>query len=91
MAKLQSIYLMPLAKIFCALHAVVGLVLGLIVTIGSAANPEAEGIWSLGAWSILVFPIVNALLGFLTGIFLAWSYNLFSQWFGGIEFEVKNK
>ena len=91
MPKLQKISALPLGKIFCALHALVGFVLGVIVTIGSITNQQDEGIWSLGPWSLLVFPIVNAGLGFLTGTFLAWGYNLFSQWFGGIEFEIEEK
>jgi len=80
---------MPSAKIFCALHAVVGVILGIVATIGSMTNQTDEGFWSLGPWSLLVFPVVNAGLGFLTGIFFAWAYNLFSQWFGGIEFELE--
>jgi hypothetical protein len=89
MIKLKEISIMPVAKIFCAFHAVVGIVLGVIVTIGSLTGQEDEGFWSLGPWSLLVFPIVNAGLGFLTGAFLAGGYNLFSQWFGGVEFEIE--
>jgi flagellar biosynthesis protein FliQ len=89
MARLQRVSIISLAKIFCGLHAVVGLILGLIVTIGAATTQQDDGIWSLGPWSLLVFPIVNAGLGFLTGSFLAWTYNLFSRWFGGIEFEIE--
>ena len=91
MVKLQKISVMPVAKILCCLNALVGIILGVIVTIGSLTGQGDEGLWGLGAWSLLVFPVINAGMGFLTGIFLAWSYNLFSQWFGGIEFEIENK
>ena len=89
MAKLQKISVFSLAKIFCGLHAVVGLVLGVIVTIGFTTGQLDDGFWSLGPWSLLVFPVVNSGLGFMTGAFLAWGYNFFAQWFGGIEFETE--
>ena len=91
MAKLQRISVISLGKIFCFLHAVVGLILGIIVTIGSLTNQEVDGFWSLGPLSLLVFPVVNAILGFLTGMFLAWAYNMFSQSLGGIEFEIEKQ
>ncbi len=90
MTKLRKISIMPMAKISCAFHVVVGLILGIIVTIGAMTGQEDEGFWSLGAWSLLVFPIINAMLGFLTGVFLAWGYNVFAHWFGGIEFDLEN-
>ncbi len=91
MVKLKRVSIMPVAKILCAFHAVVGVILGTIVTIGSMTGQEDEGFWSLGPWSLLVFPLVNAALGFLTGLFLAWGYNLFAQWLGAIEFETESK
>ena len=89
MPRLEKISILPLAKISSALHALVGFVLGMIVTIGSLTSQDENGIWSLGPWSVLVFPVVNAGLGFLTGAFMAWGYNYFAQGFGGIEFEVE--
>jgi len=91
MVKLQRIPLIPLAKILCALQAVIGIILGVIVTIGSLSGQEDDGLWSFGAWSLLIFPVVNAVIGFLTGLSIAWAYNLFAQWFGGIEFELEEK
>ncbi|MBF0490839.1 MAG: hypothetical protein HQL15_09565 [Candidatus Omnitrophica bacterium] len=89
--KLSKISVMPLAKILCILHAVVGLILGLIVTLGSLLNQDSEGLWGLGAWAILVLPLVNAVLGFVTGFFLASAYNIISQWLDqGIELEFEH-
>ena len=86
--RLNRISVMPTALVFSVLHAVIGLVFGAIVTIGVLFNPENEGIWGLGAWAIFVLPIVNAVLGFLTGSFVAGSYNLIVQWLGkGIELD----
>ena len=91
MLKLKKISIIPLAKIFCVLQAMIGVILGIIVAIGSMTGQEDEGLWSLGPWSLLIFPIVNAVLGFLTGAFFAWGYNLLAQWLGGIEFEFVEK
>jgi len=88
--KLQRISVLPLSRILCVFQALIGLVLGLIVAIGSLTGQQDEGLWSLGSWSLLVFPVVNAALGFLTGAFFASAYNLFSKWFGCIEFEVES-
>ncbi len=90
MVKLQKIAIMPLAKIVCLIQSVVGVILALIVTLGSLINQQDDGIWAIGAWSLLVFPIVNALLGFVTGAFIAMAYNLFAQWIGPIEYEIDN-
>ncbi len=89
MARLKKIAVMPLAKIFCCLHSTIGFILAVIVTIGSMSGQPDEGIWSLGPWSLLIFPVVNAGLGFLTGALLAWGYNFFSGNWGGIEFEIE--
>jgi len=89
MVKLKKISAMPLAKIFCVLHAFVGLILGLIVTLGSLSGQADDGFWALGPWALLLFPIVNSALGFLTGLSLAWGYNWLSKWLGAIEFEIE--
>ena len=91
MRELRSISVLSLAKMVSAIQAVIGLILGIIVSIGPSGNQQDEGIWGLGPWSLLVFPIVNAVLGFLTGSLLALGYNLFAQWFGGIKYEVEDK
>jgi len=91
MRRLQKISVLPLAKMMSVLNTMIGFVLGIIAAIGSMAGQEEDGFWALGVWSILVFPVVNAVLGFCTGLFLAGLYNLFSQWFGGIEFELEEQ
>jgi hypothetical protein len=88
---LKTISVLPVAKIFCVMHAVIGLILGLIVTLGSLTGQEYNGVLSIGPWSILVFPIANSILGFLTGLFIAGGYNLISKWVGSIEIEIEQK
>jgi hypothetical protein len=74
MMKLVNISVMPVGKIFGAFQTTIGFILGIIAAIGSMTNQLDDGFWSLGAWSILVFPLINGILGLLTGIFFAWSY-----------------
>ena len=90
--KVLKIRAMPLATMLCCLHAIIGFILGLIVTIASSVSsaPE-EGLMSLGAWSLLVFPILNAVVGFLSGLFIAACYNFLTPFCGGIEVEVERQ
>jgi len=76
-----------LALTFMLIHAIIGVIIGSIVAVGSLLNPEAEGIWSWGAWALVLIPAINAVLGFVTGLFLSGAYNLIRQWVGGIELE----
>lgn len=89
--KLTKISMMPLAGILTCVHAIIGLIVGGIITVGSLGDTQAEGLWALGAWAIVVLPLVNGLLGFLTGVFISGCYNLVVQWFGGIEVEFEQQ
>ena len=89
MPKLQKISLKPLAKLLCVFHAIVGLILGIIAAIGSAVTQQEDVFFSLGAWSILAFPLVNAGIGYLTGIIIAWAYNVLAKKVGGVEYEIE--
>ena len=89
MTRLIKIKPISLARIFCVLHAFIGVLMGIISALIALSGQEADGIWSLGAWALLVFPLVNAGLGFLTGLFLAGAYNFLSRRMGAIEFDVE--
>ena len=89
--KVRKIRAMPLATMLCCLHAIVGFILGLIVTIASSLSPtQEEGLMALGPWSMLVFPVLNGILGFLSGVFIAVCYNFLTPYCGGIEVEVEH-
>jgi len=87
--QLKKISVMPLAKITTVIYALLGFLLGIIAAIVSVTGQDEEGFWSLGVWSLIVFPLVNAVAGFLMGVFFSGTYNLFSKWFGGIEVELE--
>ena len=85
--KLKKISILPFSLILCALHAMVGLALGIIVAMISIVTKDQQAAMGLGAWAIVVFPILNALLGFLTGVLIAWAYNFFAAQLGGVRME----
>ena len=89
--KLQKISVLPVAFIFCGLHTVVGFILGVIVSMAAVMTNDEQATMGLGMWSMLVFPVVNAVLGFLAGAFIAGMYNFMSQCFGGIKFEFEQE
>jgi len=92
MAVIKKIGILSFAKIYSLLLSLVGLFEGTLLTITQATNPEAlaqsQILSQIGYAGIIVFPIVYALLGFFLGIILAWFYNLFSGWVGGVEFDL---
>jgi hypothetical protein len=88
--KLTKIPVIPLAGVVGLIQGSLGIILGAMVTIGSLFNQEAEGIWSLGVWAIVILPIVNVLLGFVTGALLALFYNTLGPLFNqAVELEFE--
>ena len=90
--KLKKISVMPVALLFCALHAVIGFVIGVIVGAGALMGNDPGPSMGLGVWSMLIFPLINAAVGFLAGSFLAWCYNFFVEYSGiGIKMEFEEE
>lgn len=89
--KIEKISVLSLATMVCCLQALLGLILGVIAAAGSAINPGETGPMSLGAWSVLVFPLFNALFGFVVGTFLAGCYNVLSGFLGGVRVQLKEE
>jgi hypothetical protein len=50
---------------------------------------QRVGFIALGIGFTLFMPIIYAVMGFLVGVTSGWLYNLFAQWIGGIEVEIK--
>ena len=83
------------AKIVGTLYAIVGLLLGgilsVIATAGGLAS-SARGVIPLGALgfgAIIFFPILYGCIGFVGALAAAWLYNLVAGLVGGIEIEVQ--
>lgn len=74
-----------LAKIHALVMGVIGLIAGVVTTISSF-------IVNISSWaflSIIIFPLLYMILGFISGLICAWIYNLCSGMIGGLELEME--
>lgn len=88
MKQIIRIDMMSLAKIMCVLHAIVGVVIAIIFLIGASVSPNKEQGFSAALMMIVILPLLNAAIGFTTGCFLAWLYNILAGRLGGIKVET---
>ena len=97
----KSVGLFSLAKILGIIYAFFGFIAGLFFSffaligalVGSnfADSPEPlVGIF-FGVGSVILFPILYGVLGFIGGIITAGIYNLTARWVGGLEIELEEK
>ncbi len=97
MAKLKKLGIMSVAKFQAVLMAIMGFIYGIFLTIFlstlggalSAFPGVASTFTNLGILSIILFPILFAILGFIGGAISAFLYNLIAGFVGGIEMEFE--
>jgi len=84
------------AKIVGTLNAVIGLIIGGIVSLvaiagGFAANQEGAGALGalVGTGSIIVLPIFYGCMGFITTLIVAALYNALAGAVGGVEVDLQ--
>lgn len=53
------------------------------------SSGQRIGVVGLGVAFAIVIPVIYAGIGFVAGVFGAWSYNFSAKWIGGIEVEVE--
>ena len=87
--KLNKVAVKPLVFIITGINVIMGFFLGLVVTIVSLVVPNEQDVAGLGPWSILVFPVLNGLLAFMTSMMLAGAYNALAPRLGGIVLEFE--
>lgn len=93
---------MSAGKVLAAVYAILGLIAGLIVApvLGGflawvpLVLPAVQiNLGLIGATAglsaIVLFPIAGAITGFVTGVVLAFLYNIVADRIGGIEIETK--
>ena len=95
---LKKINVWSMAKVYGILMGIMGLILELFSGIFSlvfSQIPYQDGInppfAALGPASIIVFPIVYAVMGVIVGAITALIYNLAAKLVGGIELEFDKK
>ncbi len=97
--ELKKISILGLAKILALFGIAYGLVSGILLSFAysksevlTAAGQQLPAmITGLGYWTILVMPILNGIVYFIAGIILAFLYNIFAGWIGGIKIEFAEK
>jgi hypothetical protein len=97
----KSVGLFSLAKIMGIIYAFFGFIAGLFFSffalIGAflganfADSPEPLVGLIFGVGSVVFFPILYGVLGFIGGIVIAGIYNLTAKWVGGLEVELEKK
>ena len=86
---------MSIARLSGMLYAVMGLVLGGIISLIALAGGFASGNdhaaqfgGFIGVGAVLVLPICYGLLGFVATLIAAWLYNVAAGVVGGIEVDI---
>jgi hypothetical protein len=84
------------AKIMGTLYAVLGIVIGAIVSlaviVGAVASNNARGAGFgalIGVGAIVFFPILYGGMGFVLSLIGAWLYNVVAGAVGGIEVDLQ--
>jgi hypothetical protein len=89
--QIRSLGVLSCAKMMGALYGVLGLIVGAFMTlfsmVGAAFSDNGNGAAALGlgAASIIVIPIMYAIMGFVGGIIMGFFYNVIAGVVGGIE------
>lgn len=88
---------MSCAKIAGVLYAIMGVIIGGVVSLaaiaGAFANQSGDAsppmMMMFGAGAIFVLPIFYGCIGFVGSLITAWLYNALAGAVGGIELEVQ--
>ncbi len=98
---LKRIGVLSLAQNMGVLYAAIGLIVGFFVSIaaviGSMIGSSLEGTTEplvglfLGVGSIIFFPILYGVMGFIGGIITAAIYNFVVRFTGGLELEFEGE
>lgn len=102
----RRVGILSLGKVLGAVYALLGLVIGaiyalfalLFAVIGIAGAQQSSDAFAGGALgvvfgigSIIFFPIIYGIFGFLGGLLTGFVYNLVTRFVGGLEIDVEQK
>ncbi len=94
MAKIKRVNVLSLGKLLAIINAVLGLVMGFLVTVGALTGVDmsqgqvpADSL--IQKFAIIYFPVLYAVGGFLGGILTAAVFNLAAKYFGGLEIDIE--
>jgi ABC-type polysaccharide/polyol phosphate export permease len=85
--RIRNINPLQLGIVYAVLYALLGVIIGVcFALIGMVASSMApSGAFSFGWLSVIIFPILYAVIGFIAGLIVGFLYNLVAGWTGGIE------
>ena len=103
MAKVKKNRLFSIAKLQAVIMAIVGLIAGILYSVGgaiydvlvsigwitSASTPGVGYGTALAFLALVGMPVTFATFGFMVGLIEVFLYNLFARWFGGIEIDFE--
>ena len=96
MLVIKKIDILSSAKLQAILMAITGLITGILQLIASAIMASLLGgaggtfgiLGGFGLFTIILFPILAAILGFISGAVGALFYNLIAGWVGGVKMDI---
>jgi hypothetical protein len=94
MTVIKSVDILSWAKIHALFGIVFGLFYGIMFAVmGAAINMSKvmPGSDAFGVLSIIIFPIIGVIMGFICGAIMAFLYNIFAGAIGGIQVELVEK
>jgi hypothetical protein len=91
--RIRNINPLQLGIVYATLYAIIGVLIGVIFALFTMAMGSMMGAGSMGrggmpnfGWlSVIIFPIMYGVIGFIAGIIVGFLYNLVAGWTGGIE------
>jgi len=94
MVVVKSVDVFSWAKIQALFGIVFGLFYGILFAVMGAAinmSKAIPGSDALGVLTIIIFPIVGVIMGFICGAIMAFLYNIFAGAVGGVQIELVEK
>jgi len=88
--KITGIKVGSLVKILTVVYTAFGLIMGTVLAVmkamGAEASPETQ---QMGYVAILLFPVLYAAIGALSGLIIAFFFNLATLWVGPLEVDTE--
>ena len=95
MAKIKRIEVKSLVKLLAVIYSVIGFLAGIVFCIVSFFDPAllepqaGDAAGAVGLAAIVVFPLLYGLIGIVSGLLLAWTYNWAVRFVGGLEISLE--
>jgi hypothetical protein len=90
--EIRSIEVWSAAKVLGTTYALIGLIIGILSTLGALASDTGVGAGAMtagGVFSTIIIIIVYAIAGFLAGVLTAVFYNVVASIVGGIRITTR--